>query len=69
MIVTCTKCGKFLKEGQEVEGVFRAFYHELGSKVHYAITKPHDYVPNTLCHVDCNAPMDGTQFYHGTHSD
>lgn len=55
MIVYCGNCGGKLREGEEVKGTFHAYYHELGSKVHWSITKPHDYDTGTLCHSDCLA--------------
>ncbi len=58
MIIYCPKCKQPFKEGDEVQGTFRAFWHELGSKVHFSISKPHEYVPGTLSHVKCEGDED-----------
>lgn len=53
MMILCQKCDRPLREGQEIKFTGRAFYRELGSKVTYAITTPHDADPDTFAHVDC----------------
>lgn len=53
MIIHCAECGDILKEGEEIEGVFRAYYHDIPSKVHFSVSNPHDYLKETICHVRC----------------
>lgn len=53
MMILCQKCRQPLREDDEITFTGRAFYHELGSKVSYSITKPHDADPDTFAHVDC----------------
>lgn len=53
MTLNCADCGKRLKDGDLIEGIFRAYYHEIPSKVFFSITKPHDYLKETVMHVDC----------------
>lgn len=56
MTKLCRKCHLPFKENHEVQGMFKAFWHELGSKIHFSISKPHEYVAETLEHVDCDNP-------------
>jgi hypothetical protein len=54
MTINCGKCGERLREGQEIRGLFVAYYHELRSKVIFSITKPHHYEGGSLEHVNCS---------------
>lgn len=53
MQILCCECGEELKEGDEVEGLFKAYYKALASKVHYAVSEPHDFIAETMAHVKC----------------
>ncbi len=53
MTLKCIQCEKVIKEGEEIEGIFRAFYHAIPSEIHFSITKPHDYLKETIIHTDC----------------
>lgn len=53
MTIRCAQCDQPLKEGQEVEGLFAAYFHEIPSTQAYAITKPHEILVDTLAHRDC----------------
>ena len=53
MIVLCNICGLPFKEEEEVRGCVDAFWHELGSRVHFSITNPHNVIRGSLRHVLC----------------
>jgi hypothetical protein len=53
MIKQCIICGKSFKEDDEVRVTVDALWHELGSKIHYSITRPHHLLSNTLRHTEC----------------
>ena len=53
MIIDCWICHKPFKEGEEIVFTGYAYWHELGSKVAYSISKPHEVAKDTIHHSDC----------------
>lgn len=50
----CRKCDQILKEGDIIRVAVVSVYHELKSKVHFAVSKDiQDADASTLEHVDC----------------
>jgi len=35
-----------------------AYWHELGSRVHYSLSKPHEVQKESLCHSECGGYYD-----------
>ena len=53
MNLTCNLCNRPFKEDEEVMFVAYAYWHELPSKVNYAMSKPHELDQDSLQHVAC----------------
>ena len=51
---TCAKCGKVLKDGDQVKAVVLSIFRQISSTVSYAIEKPYECL--SLEHVDCDSP-------------
>lgn len=49
----CNLCNRPFKEDDEVMYVAFSYWHELGSKVNYSISKPHEVDQHSFQHVTC----------------
>ena len=58
MTLHCSICGKHFREEDEIRGEMDAFWHQLGSRVHFSVTKPHNVVAATLRHIACEESED-----------
>ena len=58
MIISCNICHLPFKEGEEVRGLMDSYWHELGSRVHFSLSKSHNVIRNSLYHVDCDIKGD-----------
>lgn len=58
MTIHCYICGKAFREDDEVVFTGLAYWHELASRVHYSISKPHEVFKTTMHHNDCEASND-----------
>ena len=54
MILYCNICKASLKEKEEVRLTADAYWHELGSKIVFSISQPHNVDVTSLRHVDCD---------------
>jgi len=53
MIKRCPKCDQIIKAGELVQLTVIAEFVDLRSKIHFAIDKPIDSLPETLEHDEC----------------
>lgn len=58
MKVNCPKCDQPFKDGQEIKGVFLAYFHDIPSKRVVSTTTPHDFIAETMEHVSCREVED-----------
>lgn len=49
----CPNCDQPFKDGQEIRGVFFAYWHQIPSRTTMATTKPHEGIPETVEHRNC----------------
>jgi hypothetical protein len=57
MIINCIKCNRPIKTGDEIKYTAVSFYKELGSKVAYSVSTPHEADQETFRHIQC--PTEG----------
>ena len=51
----CAFCGRLIREGQSIEVKVTSVYHELKSKIHWAIDRNNfDCVEGSLRHINCD---------------
>lgn len=53
MTIHCRKCGRVLKNEDEVRYTALGYYQELRSKVVFSVSKPHEVEADSLEHADC----------------
>lgn len=53
MTINCYICHKPFREEDEVVFTGLAYWHELASRVHYSISKPHEVFKSTMHHMKC----------------
>lgn len=53
MRIHCAICSKPFREEDEIRAEMDCYWHELGSRVHYSVTKPHNVMQSTMRHVSC----------------
>ena len=58
MIISCNICHLPFKENDEVRGLMDAYWHELGSRVHFSLSKPHNVLRDSLRHRSCEESED-----------
>ena len=54
MNLACHLCRHYFKEEDEVMYIATSYWHELGSKVNFCVSKPHDVDQKSFVHVNCN---------------
>lgn len=55
MTINCRKCGRVLRNDDEVRYIALGYYQELRSKVVFSVSKPHEVDAQSLEHADCYA--------------
>jgi len=58
MTIVCFKCNNRIKTDEEVQFTARAYFKEIGSRVNYCISTPHEVIKDTLRHVNCRNEED-----------
>lgn len=53
MNLRCPDCDQWFREGQEIVGTFYAYWHSIPSKRVAATTHPHEAIPETFSHRNC----------------
>jgi hypothetical protein len=53
MIIACSVCNKPFREDEEVRYTADSFWHELGSRIHFSVSKPHNVIRDSLRHSAC----------------